>query len=312
MKFRYAVFLLVAGIITFCFGLPVHSQSSVRDLEKYMNELRAGSAQTIPISIWQDARNEAKLLKVLTPFYTDTLKRIREKAYYITKRIGQKSKDNAVQQLAIAGTVLALKEKDTGTSGSAIESLAGFRKENFSAAVRDTIDNLLSANTPHLDELLKLAGFLAMQEQVLKIRHIMETNTNAKIKWAARLSLARMGDAAAIASIMKKLNSTGVNDDFVYDIVPDLIYTRQPEIFEFLEKIINSDAQNCQSDNPDSNKKILCGYRVMGQIAPVIDNFPLKTDDSGELIVSDYALALREVREWFASNDSYNLKTNIY
>jgi hypothetical protein len=90
------------------------------------------------------------------------------------------------------------------------------------------------------------------------------------------------------------------------------VYTRQPAIFKFLEGVINNNSENCQSSNPDSSKKMLCGYRVMEQIAPVIKDFPVKTDETGDLVSNDYVAALQQVRSWFAANPNYSLNSETY
>lgn len=121
-----------------------------------------------------------------------------------------------------------------------------------------------------------------------------------------------MGDQEAIDYLLRKLQSAPINDNFIYDFAPDLVYTRQPEIFDFLERIIQSDEQNCLPADPDASGKILCGYRVMEYIAPVIENYPLPTDEFGELEVDDYKTALQQVRVWFTQNEGYVIKRDDF
>jgi hypothetical protein len=47
-------------------------------------------------------------------------------------------------------------------------------------------------------------------------------------------------------------------------------------------------------------------------LAPVIENFPLKTSVSGDIAVSDYQLALTQTREWFKANPEYIIKTDKF
>lgn len=310
-QFNKYVSIVIVSLLTIP-SFHLQAQPSVQDLSKYMNALRNSPYSALPKTILTDIKNDDKLLKVLVPFYTDTLKVIRQKAYYITKIIGQRSVDAKVQQRAITYTLLALGEKDTGISGNAIEALSGFNRDNFSEEAKDSIGNLVKQQTPHLEELLKLVGFLELKDQIPNIQSVLLSNASVNVKWAARLALARMRDENAVRWIVNKLKSAQVNDDFVYDVVPDLIYTRHPEIFDFLETIINNDVAGCQSSNPDSDKKILCGYRVIEQVAPVIKDFPLKVDESGDLIVSDYKMALKQVRSWLTTNDNYTILTDTY
>jgi hypothetical protein len=303
-----AIVVLVATSIT----NRVYSQSSVRDLEKYMSQLRKSPYESMPESILKDVKAEQELIDALIPFLSDTTPVVRQKAFYITRRVGQKSKDNQVQQKCIEQIVKLIRDRDSGVSGNAIEALTGFTKNNFSNSAKDSVRHALHPSTSHLDQLLKLAGFLELQDQVPTIQSMLQSDLSSKDKWAARLSLARMGDESATSWIVTKLQSAKVNDDFTYDIVPDLVYTRQPAVFEYLETVINSDDENCQSSNPDSSKKMLCGYRVMESVAAYIKGFPVKTDESGDLLAKDYKQALKDVRVWFAANPQYTISTDLF
>jgi hypothetical protein len=70
-----------------------------------------------------------------------------------------------------------------------------------------------------------------------------------------------------------------------------------------LQRIIQSNEQNCLSANADNEESILCGYRVLEYIAPVMIDFPLPVDEFGELEIDDYEAGLTEVREWLVEQD---------
>lgn len=302
-------------LLTALFIIATHSllaQPSLRDLENYMGQVRTNTTAPVPASILSDVRNEDNLIASLLPYFSDSVAIVRAKAFYIAKRIGHKSTKASVRNTTITNLIKAISDKDTGISGNASEALTGFSKTDFTAAHKGAIDNLLSLQTPHLDVLLRLAGYLEMHDQRGKINDIVNSNTAFKNKWAARLALARMGDGSAIQYIMGKLSNAPVNDDMIYDVVPDLVYSRQKEIFSYLVQLINSDKAECQSANPDSEQKILCGYRVMEYISPAIQNFPLKVDESGDLDVTDYTTALTTVRSWFTQNPAYVILMDSY
>ena len=304
--------LVMVGVAAFSIAHTASAQTSVRDLQKYLNEVRGKSYQSLPASVLDDQDNESRLLDVLVPYYSDTLRTVRQKAFYITKRIGHKSKNTEVQSRAISYLILALNEKDTGIRGSVLDGLTQFNQDLFSPAVRDSIGKTISLQSANLEVLMKLAGFLNLTKYSQQIGLIISSSNNANVKWAGKLALARMGDESATTWIVNKLKTAKVNDDFVYDVVPDLVYTRQPVIFEYLEGIVNSDDANCTSANPDSNKKMLCGYRVLEHIAPAIRDFPLSANESGDLNVSDYESALQQARSWFALNQTYALVSETY
>lgn len=300
------VLILLAGL------MPCLAVAQGDDIPTYMEEIRGGSYAAVPAAILDNTRSAGDILNALQPYLTDTVERVRAKAYYIVKRVGRKSEASAVRRQAVGILVQGISDQSSGISGNASEALTSFGKADFSPQHITTIAGLLRVETPHLDQVLKLAGYIGDDSFAAGMNQVINSNVPFKYKWAARLALARMGDSAALAYIMNKLNTAPVNDDLVYDIVPDLVYTRQMEVFEYLERIITSDEASCQSADPDSSEKILCGYRVMEYIAPAIENYPLPVDEFGYLEIDDYEAGLKEVRAWMAANETYSLVRNKY
>ena len=128
----------------------------------------------------------------------------------------------------------------------------------------------------------------------------------AKVRWAALLARARMDDQDAVSVILDKAQQQPINDNFVYEAVPDFIYTRQKPLFDFLFTIMQSDNKDCFSSDPDNEVAMLCGYRVMEYIAPYIIDFPIPVEE-GYLVADDYPAALQQVRDWYQSNPDYRI-----
>ena len=85
------------------------------------------------------------------------------------------------------------------------------------------------------------------------------------------------------------------------------------EVFQFLNRIIQSNEPTCLSADADSEENILCGYRVLEYIAPVMLDFPLPVDEFGELEIDDYEAGLAVVRTWMAQQDGeYELVMDRY
>ncbi|MEL6562685.1 MAG: hypothetical protein AAFQ94_31240 [Bacteroidota bacterium] len=300
-------------IILFIFATSnLLAQPSVRALKKYMEEAKKGSYKTAPASIFKDDKNADKLINSSAEYLSDSVDRIRNKAYSLIKLIGLSSTDQSARAAAVDILVDGISDKNKGIAGGNINALTEYKRADFDNPSKSKLANLLNAGAPNIDKLAKLIGYLNIISASSDLKSILATNTHYKNKWAIRLALARMEDQEAIDYLTNKLESAPVGDDFIYDIVPDLIYTRQEPVFDFIEDIINSEELNCQSADPDSNTKILCGYRVLEYIAYSIDNFPIAVDDYGVAIINDYEDALVEVRRWFANNPNYQLNKEIY
>jgi hypothetical protein len=103
-----------------------------------------------------------------------------------------------------------------------------------------------------------------------------------------------------------------VNDEVVYQIYPDLVYTRQKEIVALLIGQLNSDVKNCESADAERPANIPCAYRVMEMLAPAIEGYPVKLDASGDIDAKDYTEALQKVRTWFKEHPDYKISKDKF
>ncbi|HYG02172.1 MAG TPA: hypothetical protein VD927_06970 [Chryseosolibacter sp.] len=305
---RAFVFTFLVSIFPFA----AFSQSSIKDLDRFMTAVKNNTATNAPISILSDTKNETQLLTRLAQWSTDSIPQVRQKAFYFIRRIGEATNEIETKRIAIGLLLTGLRDKDSGIIGSVIAALTHYDRSLFTKANKDTLSNYVQRATPHLPALMMLAGYIDITDTKQKLKQITRSKTAFKNRWAAHLALARMSDNASIQFILDKLKNAEYNDALVYDVVPDLIYTRNPEIFRTLEAVIRHDDPTCESANPDSNKKILCGYRVMEAIAPVIKNFPISSDGDGNLNVSSYEEALLQTRTWLKDNPNYVITNNFY
>ncbi|ADR20575.1 hypothetical protein MATR_18020 [Marivirga tractuosa] len=248
----------------------------------------------------------------LEKYQSDSTAQIRAKAYRLSSRFAQVSDDEAVKQKAIDQQINALNDKDRGIAGNAISAMTNFNNTIFTEDQKTRTLSQLDTETPHFNDFVKLIGFLQIKSAIPKLESLLTLKKSAVTRWHIRLALARMEDETAINYISNRLQKAPINDAFAYDIVPDLIYTRQPKIFEFLETQIQSNEANCSVPNPNSNQKITCAYRIMEALPHAIKDFPIPTDEFGELMVDDYEKALQDLRRWFNENETYGFNLEVY
>ncbi len=303
---------LLSVIICLLISNATLAQSPTSPLVTHLESIRQGSHAAVPQAILADTANAATLLGALVTYESDTLAAVRSRAYNIAKRIGQRSRNPAVRQTATAQLTRGIADPDAGISGNNSNALTGFRQTDFSTATQTQLLNYLQPGTPHLDQVAMLAGFGSGESARAALQSLLTVKVSATTRWAVRLALARTGDETAINYVLDKLNAAPVNDALVYDIVPGLVYTRQPAIFRYLETLVMSDEPNCQSADPDNQQRIRCGYRVMEALAPTLTDFPVAVDAYGELLTDDYEQSLREVRAWLRGREDYPMRIDSY
>ncbi|WP_143785619.1 hypothetical protein [Ohtaekwangia koreensis] len=290
----------------------VRSQDTKKTLTAYFTEVRAGKYQSIPKNLFQP-ENAKTTLSLLSPYLKDSAAVVRAKAYAIVQLAGGTVRQDNLREDAVVKLVEGIKDRDSGNAGQALGYLTGFRKEDFTTVTKDTLLALLRRKTPHYDELIRLIGFLEIKQAQNDLRVLSQQSTALKKdRWSALLALARMDDSYAIESVMTRVKKLPVNDEVVYEIFPDLVYTRQRAVYDLLIEALNNDAKNCESANAEYDAKIPCAYRVMEMLAIAVANYPLTLDASGDINTKDYKAALTTVREWFKKNKEYTILKSNY
>lgn len=281
-------------------------------LDNYFAQVRTGKSPNLPAEVYKP-ENAKAILTALPAYAKDTVVIVRSKATLIARVVGTKSTLNPIRQQAVTQIIQAASDKSTGNVGAALNYLTEFKKTDFTKVHRDSLTTLFKRNPPYIDVLAKLIGFLDMKELKNDLFAMSQQSTlGRKERWSAMLALARMNDDRAITDIMNRVKRMPVTDPVVYEIFPDLVYTRRPEAVVYLIEALNSDAKNCNSADAERESRIPCAYRVMEMLAPVIDGFPLKLDESGDVVATDYPAALQLARDWFVKNENYTILRDKY
>jgi hypothetical protein len=299
---------LCFSILAIMLLLPCLSYSQKLDelVGVYFTEVRSGKNPAIPKEILQP-ENARIVLGELTSYQHDTVSVVRSKVYKICHWVGNGTKQSTLRQTAVTRLVLGCKDEDTGNAGLALDYLTTFRKDDFTASAKDGIRNLVRNKTAHFDKVLKLAGFLELTDLKETIRPYTKSGNAQAIRWAALVTLSRMNDTEAIEEVMRRVRKLPVNDDIVYKVFPDLVYTRHAEAIRYMVEVMQRDDKNCMTADAEREEPIPCGYRIMEQLAPVIKDYPLELEESGDVKAKDYTAALQKVRDWFIKHKDYTI-----
>jgi hypothetical protein len=300
--------------VLFCYvflaSFSLCAQPAEQQLEKYLKQITSDGTTPVPPGVLTDTKSEKALLKVLHGHFNDPGEDFQFRIVDLVRMIGVKSKDPGVRSLAVNYLVKGIATFGTRVRAQAITAMIQFSRPDFSAEDKDSIVSYLRRDMPNLPELFRLAGFLEASNAKTKISALLTLPISQIQKWNARLALARLGDEEAINFILEKITTSNVDDSFVFSIVPGLVYTRDKRVFGELEKILQNDAYRCSSSHPDSRSTVLCAYRVLESMAAAIDGFPIKVDESGDMIVDNYQVALDTARRWLNENPDYKLNRN--
>ncbi|MDR2906495.1 MAG: hypothetical protein LBU91_00700 [Bacteroidales bacterium] len=175
------------------------------------------------------------------------------------------------------------------------------KSESFEQTKQSLIREVVTSDADVINENQILAcGYLQLKETMDTLRSFSGNRTAPRnIRIASYKSLARMGDENALVFLISQVERNGMNDDVVAVLLPDLIYTQQRPAFDLIIAGLYDDTPRCTSSNPDNEAEILCGYRIMEMLAPVIKDFPLELEASGDIKTKSYEKALQTLRKWF-------------
>lgn len=231
-------------------------------------------------------------------------------AYQIIYQVGKQSSDQKVTQRAVYTLISrGLTDEDPTIKTRNIELLGEFNENEFTQQSRSSLAAIIIDSKTNRTELTHLAGHVKLIELVTLFEQRLITSKNKKEIWLIHCSLARMGDPIQKEYCLNKFKSLGFNDEIIHNILPDLLFTENRDVIDYLLDSILIDNLNCSSFNPDSSERVNCAFRLIEKVSPFILNFPVKVGESGDLEVSDYDEALSVVRRWITEyKDTYEVR----
>ncbi|MFM9950612.1 MAG: hypothetical protein ACKV1O_21925 [Saprospiraceae bacterium] len=194
---------------------------------------------------------------------------------------------------------------------SIVRKLTRYPIQEFDRSAQKKISDLLNPEQAHLREWVLLAGFLGLESP---LRQLLTAEALPKtLQQTIRFALVRCGDEQQLQKMMQKVRTIPVNDDFADQLVPLLVYTRRKVVTDYLLELIQKDDRDCTPADAETPGAINCAYRILEYLAPVIRDFPLKLDGSGDLAVDDYPAALELARVWILEQKgAYALEDTTY
>jgi alkylhydroperoxidase family enzyme len=256
------------------------------------------------------------VVAALAVYQNDTLPAVRTWVYSVYSNVLQvHSKPRTLRNDLISRLTEGLADRDKSTRNACISALTGCFTEDFTELVQVRFVEIFNSSNWFNRDFIKLAGFIGNElvKPTLERLAFTPTQDERRLQWHAYLALSRMGDQNAVSWCLGIVRRLKLNDDVTYELLPDLVYVRQHRTFDYLIEVLNSDEKACRPSNPDLDTPILCGYRVMEYLAPVVKKYPLKLHPSGDIDTDDYEKALLTARAWFTKrNGQYEIITNTF
>lgn len=257
------------------------------------------------------AGNSEAIVNYVPRFLKDTVLSVRLHSIEVLKEAALKSPSKIVRQKATS-LLFSQWGQTVEVNRRIFQVLKKFHSSDFNEATRDSLVSVVKKPVALRSELLRLIGFAGRPEDAASLAQFSTDNNTASVRWSALLAMARLNDEESIHKVVEKARRIKVSDDVVQQLFPDMVYTRQKIVFDYLTEVLQSEQANCESADNDNPTPVLCGYRVMELLAPAIKNYPLSLDASGDVKTWDYKKSLQEVRQWFNNNKNYQIDQSTF
>ncbi len=284
------------------------AQSSA--ITAYVNTARSGG--NADVSTVMNVMKPSEILHDIQQMAYDSMSAVRRAAYALAQAAGVASRDAMIRQQAVQYLIRAIADDDSGNSGKAIDYLKQFNRQDFNRQAKDSIQQRFKRPVASDPGLLKLIGYVEMHELEKDIQPLTQPGNTQRVRWTSLLALARMGDQAALENVLTRVRRIKTGDDLIYEIFPDLVYTRQKQAIRYMVDVMKSDSKDCLSADAEREVPISCGYRIMEQLAPVVKDYPLSLDSSGDMKTKNYEQALITVRSWFDKHPDFTITNETY
>ncbi|WP_421875107.1 hypothetical protein [Marinoscillum sp.] len=309
MKRTFAILFILVGL-----SLQISAQSFERAYLKNVEESREQAAGSVNLSIPYDLlraqRDVTRALQVIDQTLSDTLMPIRKLGYQSLDVLHGVATETLEHQQIAGVQFKGLDDASAEIRTITLDNLSELDPQYYTTPQRQALTNRLGQQSGNVEVLLEVVGKLQEPAAIESIRPYAQAGNSPTVRWKAYLAMARLGDQAAVATILGKMENLEVNTDVVYDIVPGIIYTQQKALYDWLVNELNSEQRNCLPADPDQTRPINCAYRILEYIAPQIAEFPLAVSESGDLETRNYRQALQTARDWFDANPDYEISTN--
>lgn len=284
-------------IATSCF-----SQSSVNEYFQLLKQKK--QTKNLPDSLFLEPNLE-KTIKEILPFFKDTSLNIALNVVPIYVRACKAYSKSDIRKEAVKRLIkLSIDGIDC------LNYLKGFYVNDFDDEAKEKIANHILSSKVNKDWML-ISGFLKIEKLMAHYRKIaFSQQESPTYRWNTMLAMARMNDEGAINELIRVQNIQSFNDDFIYEILPDLLYTKNKKIYSaLLEKTKQSD-EKCDSPNPNSENSTPCICLALPAFSASIIDFPIKVNASGDIMERNCNLAIQKFNNWYGK--SFEIEERVY
>lgn len=307
MKYTFALLFILSSF----FG---YSQADLaKQINTLMAQLRSGQAITADRGKIASATNYKEVAEALGKYVSDSLLAVRYEALSLYSQTALRSKDKSLLKKSIR-YIIGNAILYNSINNQIVNLLKRYTKQEFESDELQLMKSLLESQDNNIGNLAKVYAFAAGPTAQNDLAALLAKPTlNKGDKKDIKLALVRSGNENYAQKMNETLKQQVLNDELIYSALPDVLYTKNKEMFAWLLNGIMSDNKKCSSANNDDPAPMICAYRLIEQLAPHILNFPVSINAKGEIESKDLNKSLTDVRAWITKNaTSFEINRDTY
>ncbi|MDR0605448.1 MAG: hypothetical protein LBG80_14205 [Bacteroidales bacterium] len=266
--------------------------------KRSFSEMELDSIFLIHKNYYENTNNSHyKILSVMKYVYDETKnKNIKKEILYLAEQAINDTRINYSSRQGIAGLYinnkLDLSLFDRRMKDEIIKNLNYTYKKGY---IKNNSNNYWMLN----ERVILLAGALEIKEVKGKL-YAMADSTDSEYKKSAQVALCRMGDKRILKEYINHMQSmkTAELEDAIHKNWKNIEYIKQPEIVDFLLKILYSDERGRytikETIPPDK-----LAYYAMRAIERISKNCPINANN---ILGNEKEATLIKMREWAKNN----------
>ncbi|MBR2196773.1 MAG: hypothetical protein IJ911_14315 [Salinivirgaceae bacterium] len=295
------------GLIVFSVFLCVtaNAEDVSRRFDELMLRIRNNEVIVYEYDYFSALENAMSTIVSAGGYYSDSLPEIRCQAYRYASIAALQCESDSIKTMVVEDLLRSCNDSASIVVQNAWQELRKYDRKYFSDNSKRMLEQIVANNQFFPEKFFMIGGYIDSENMASILKN--KLYENKELQWPIELALCRLNDSESIQTVLSKVSKVELSLDFIDGVLPDLLYTRQRPIYDWIISKSMSDECKCVSRSPISERQIPCAYYIMYEMADYIDGFPITRDDEGEKDDDLSKSDIKKMRSWIVANPNYKI-----
>lgn len=271
-----------------------------------MSQMRNNEVESYEYGFFCSVENALSTIVAAGNYYSDSLPDIRCQAYRYAAKAALRCANDSARMMVVEDLLRSCNDSASIVVQNAWQGLICFDKKLFSDKAQRMLEQIVERGMFFAEKFFLIGGYVG-SENMISVLKDKRAICAVEQRWYIDLALCRLNDEASIQKVLSRIAKIKPSLDFVDLILPDLLYTRQRPIYDWIINEAMTDECKCVSRSPISERQIPCAYFIMYELADYIEDIPIDRDEDGEKDDDFSKSDIKKMRTWLMANPNYRI-----